>query len=95
MTNSLAGTNINTHSFRAGGATNLANLGVPDYVIQIMGRWRSDAYKRYLHFSDSYIRQLHVRMATLGTGNRREWGTQAAHSEDRSEESTGRVGGEC
>ena len=94
MTNSLAGTNINTHSFRAGGATNLANLGVPDYVIQIMGRWRSDAYKRYLHFSDSYIRQLHLRMATPGTGNRREWDTQAAHSEDRSEESTGRVGGE-
>ena len=35
---------LNTHSLRIGGASNLANIGVPDYAIQILGRWRSDAY---------------------------------------------------
>ena len=84
--NSLDEINLNTHSLRAGGATNLANLGVPDYVIQIMGRWRSDAYKRYLHFSDAYISQLHARMATPRTANWREWDTHAARSADRVEE---------
>ena len=84
--NSLDEINLNTHSLWAGGATNLANLGVPDYVIQIMGRWRSDAYKRYLHFSDAYISQLHARMATPRTANWREWDTHAARLADRVEE---------
>ena len=44
---------LNTHSLRAGGATTLANMGVSDYVNQILGGWRSDAYKRYVHFSDT------------------------------------------
>ena len=36
------------HSFRRGGATELARRGVPDRVIQKLGRWRSDCYKRYI-----------------------------------------------
>ena len=59
---------LNTHSLRAvgrgGGGTTLANMGVPDYVIQILGRWRSDAYQRFVHFSGAYIARLHVVMAT-------------------------------
>ena len=31
------------HSFRAGPATTAASLGFPDYLIQAMGRWSSDA----------------------------------------------------
>jgi hypothetical protein len=38
------------HSFRRGGATSLANRGVPDSVIQILGRWLSDCYKLYIDF---------------------------------------------
>ena len=47
--------NFNTHSFRKGGASALAAVGTPPYVIQIMGRWRSDAYTRYVTFSDEFI----------------------------------------
>ena len=39
---------LNTHSFRAGGASALASAGLPDYVIQIVGRWSSDSFLRYM-----------------------------------------------
>ena len=40
------------HSFRIGGATDLASRGVPDHEIQAAGRWTSDAFKRYVRFAD-------------------------------------------
>ena len=46
---------VNTHSFRSGGATALANAGVPAYAIQILGRWKSRAYATYVQYSDNYI----------------------------------------
>ena len=39
---------LSTHSFKIGGATALAAAGVSDSTIQIMGRWLSDIFKRYL-----------------------------------------------
>jgi hypothetical protein len=39
-------------SFRKGGATALAEAGVPDRVIQELGRWKSFCYKRYIHASE-------------------------------------------
>jgi hypothetical protein len=36
------------HSFRIGGATAAASLGYTEYEIQVLGRWRSLAYQRYL-----------------------------------------------
>jgi hypothetical protein len=36
------------HSFRIGCATTLATNGVPDHLIQAIGRWQSDCYKRYI-----------------------------------------------
>ena len=36
------------HSFRIGCATTLAANGVPDHLIQAVGRWHSDSYKRYI-----------------------------------------------
>ena len=50
--------NINTHSFLIGGASAAASAGIPDSQIQILGRWSSDAYRRYLHLSDDAILQL-------------------------------------
>ena len=55
--------NFNTHSFRKGGASALAAVGTPPYVIQLMGRWRSDAYTRYVTFSDEFILNANCRMA--------------------------------
>jgi hypothetical protein len=36
------------HSLRRGGATSLMLRGVPNGVIQLLGRWASDAYRLYL-----------------------------------------------
>ncbi|OBZ77411.1 hypothetical protein A0H81_02296 [Grifola frondosa] len=40
--------NISGHSLRAGGATSLAEAGVPPTVIQSLGRWSSDAWQAYI-----------------------------------------------
>ena len=47
---------INTHSFRIGGATALAQAGVPDYIIQIIGRWSSDSFLRYIRTPPESLR---------------------------------------
>ena len=39
------------YSFRIGGATSLARRGVDHRMIQIAGRWRSDAYALYIRMS--------------------------------------------
>ena len=39
------------HSFRRGGATWAFQSGVPGEMIQILGDWASDAYKKVLEFS--------------------------------------------
>ena len=49
------GVNINTHSFRIGGASAAASRGVPDSVIQMMGRWRSDCFRRYIRMDDRIV----------------------------------------
>lgn len=36
------------HSFRRGGATSLRVAGVPDSLIQLLGRWKSDSYRTYI-----------------------------------------------
>lgn len=36
------------HSFRRGGATWALHTGLPGDIIQILGDWKSDAYKQYL-----------------------------------------------
>lgn len=39
-----------THSFRRGFATLAFRLEIPPDLIQLMGDWRSDAYKRYIQY---------------------------------------------
>lgn len=36
------------HSFRIGAATHAAQVGFSENAIQNMGRWKSDAVKRYI-----------------------------------------------
>lgn len=46
-----------SHSLRAGGATTLAVLGFPPYLIQAMGRWKTLAYQLYISIPDSELRR--------------------------------------
>ena len=39
---------FNTHSFRIGAATHAYNLGKSDEEIMMMGRWKSNSYKKYI-----------------------------------------------
>ena len=39
------------HSLRRGAATWAAEVGIPEPQIQILRRWRSDAYKAYIEYS--------------------------------------------
>jgi len=55
--------NINTHSFRIGGASAAAAAGLPDSTIQILGRWSSDAYRRYLRLPDSVVSNANIKMS--------------------------------
>ena len=38
----------NTHSFWIGAATTAKSVGISDYHIEVLGRWQSDAYQRYI-----------------------------------------------
>ncbi len=44
----LPSRNYRTHSFRIGAATWLSSRGVSDSIIKQMGRWKSDAFKKYI-----------------------------------------------
>ena len=50
------------HSFRRGGATALAENGTPDWIIQMLGRWKSESYKKYIGCQPSqiceYVKQM-------------------------------------
>ena len=40
--------NFSSHSFPIGAATSAARPGIPDHLIQVLIRWKSDAYKQYI-----------------------------------------------
>ena len=42
---------FNTHSFRIGAATSAKQASMSDIHIKTLGRWRSDAYQRYIRMS--------------------------------------------
>ena len=49
---------FSSHSFRIGAATVAARMGVPDHLIQAMGRWNSDAYKLYIRTPAEALAQV-------------------------------------
>ena len=50
---------------RIGGASAAASAGVPDSTIQILGRWSSDAYRRYLRISDETVCDISSRLSRV------------------------------
>jgi hypothetical protein len=41
-------TNLGECSFRAGGLTHMAAMGYDLEILRILGRWKSDAFEKYL-----------------------------------------------
>jgi hypothetical protein len=52
------------HSFRIGAASTAARANIPVYLIKILGRWSSSAYRRYLRVSSSTLAQALSAMAS-------------------------------
>ena len=50
--------NFSSHSFRIGAASVAARNGVPDHLIQALGRWSSNAYKLYIRTPSEYLAGL-------------------------------------
>ena len=48
--------NFNTHSFRIGAATSAKAASISDMHIQMLGRWKSNAYKLYIQTPPQEIR---------------------------------------
>lgn len=57
----------NTHSFRRGGATALASSGVSSFVIQILGRWKSDTYLKYIDIAEPTFTNAFERVVSGNT----------------------------
>ena len=55
--------NFSSHSFRIGAATVAARNGVPDHLIQALGRWTSNAYQLYIRTPSEALAGLSNRLA--------------------------------
>ena len=53
------------HSLRRGGAVSAQRCGVPDHIIQRMGRWRSHAYQLYLKHTPERLQNLKDHLKAL------------------------------
>ncbi|XP_049456496.1 uncharacterized protein LOC125903558 [Epinephelus fuscoguttatus] len=51
------------HSFRIGAASSAARSGISDQVIQVLGRWSSQAYQTYIHNNLNDLRLAHDRLS--------------------------------
>ena len=52
-----------SHSFRSGAATTAASAGIPEWLIKILGRWRSNAYQVYIHSSPAMLQSIPLLLA--------------------------------
>ena len=60
-------THFNTHSMRKGGATSLSCANWPKETIQMLGRWSSDCYLKYLQMNDARRKEVALSLAKVTT----------------------------
>ena len=65
--------------FASEGHQPAASAGVADSTIQILGRWTSDAYRRYIRISDDFACDLTRRVASVNSCTR-HWDTDNSRS---------------
>ena len=53
------------HSFRIGAATTVAECGIEDSLIKILGRWEGSAYQLYVHSSQQTLKSASKGLVTL------------------------------
>jgi hypothetical protein len=66
----LSGMLFSGHSFRIGAATSAIGAGIPEVILQHLGRWKSDAFKRYVLLAEEQhpvLRAAQIRMASFNT----------------------------
>ena len=53
-----------SHSYRSGAATTAAAAGIPEWLIKILGRWRSNVYQVYnIHSSPAMLQSIPLLLA--------------------------------
>ena len=63
--------NYSVHSFRRGAATSARAAGLPAEDIQLLGRWKSEAYKRYIQVHPKHHYLASHRIQTQPSGGTR------------------------
>lgn len=61
--------NFSSHSFRIGAATVAARNGIPDHLIQALGRWSSSAYQTYIRTPSESLASLSSRLVVGSVGS--------------------------
>ena len=61
--------NFSSHSFRIGAATVATRNGIPDHLIQALGRWSSSAYQSYIRTPSESLASLSSQLVAGSVGS--------------------------
>ncbi len=70
-----------SHSFRRGAATTAAAVGVPSWLIQDLGRWASDCYKRYIECPEAVLLPVASSLAAVEQVTLASWNPESMEAQ--------------